>query len=222
VQNNNNVSQVKTITIGDKIMTQTILTINASSNPLGSTTRKLSQQLHELLAQHHDELNLIQHDVSTDLPLIDSAWIGAAYTPAAERSPEQNALLARSDELIKELKSADQIIIATPMYNFSVPAGLKAWIDLIARAGETFQYTAEGPQGLVDNKPVTLIISTGGVPVGSDMDFVSTYLKQVLGFIGLTDISVISADGMNISAQDSLQRATNQIHQLFQQRAIVA
>lgn len=203
-------------------MTQTILTINASSNPLASTSRKLSQQLHDLLATLHDELNVVQRDVSRGMPLINSDWIGAAYAPPTERSAEQRELLALSDELIEELKNADQLIIATPMYNFSVPAGLKAWIDLVARAGETFQYTAEGPQGLVDNKPVTLIISTGGVAIGSAMDFVSAYLKQVLGFIGLTDVSVVSAEGMNISAEDSLQRATDQIQQVFQQRAKVA
>jgi FMN-dependent NADH-azoreductase len=203
-------------------MSQTILTINASSNPLASTTRKLSQQVHDLLTAQHEQLNVVERDVSSDMPLINSAWIGAAYTPAADRSPEQHALLAFSDALIEELKNADQIIIATPMYNFSVPAGLKAWIDLVARAGETFQYTAEGPQGLLENKPVTLIISTGGVAIGSAMDFVSAYLKQVLGFIGLTDIRVISAEGMNISAEDSLQRANDQIQQIFQPSVKVA
>ncbi len=203
-------------------MSHTILSISASSNPLGSTSLKLSQQVEALLDQHHTEVNLIKRDVSQNLPLINAEWIAASYTPKADRSDAQNKLLALSDELIEELKAADEIIIATPMYNFSVPGGLKAWIDLIARVGETFQYTDEGPQGLVENKPVTLIISTGGVPIGSPMDFVTPYLKQVLGFIGITDVNVVSAEGMNVSPEASLQKANEQIEQLLQQRVKAA
>lgn len=203
-------------------MTHTLLTISASSNPLASTSRKLSQQIEQMLSEKHANLKLMQRDVSQGLPLISSEWIAAAYTPAAERNEHQQQLLALSDELIQQLKAADEVIIATPMYNFSVPAGLKAWIDLIARAGETFHYTAEGPKGLLENKPVTLIISTGGVPVASPMDFVSGYLKQVLGFIGITDVKVISADGMNVSPEQSLQKANEQIEQLIQQRTLAA
>lgn len=203
-------------------MSRTLLTISASSNPLESTSRKLSLQVEQQLANQHDDLEVLRRDVSKGLPLINSEWIGASYTPPTERNDIQQQILALSDELIAEVKSADEIIIATPMYNFSVPAGLKAWIDLIARVGETFQYTAEGPQGLVNNKPVTLIISTGGVPIGSPMDFVTPYLKQVLGFIGLTEVSVISADGMNVSAEESLQKANDQIEQLLLQRSQAA
>jgi FMN-dependent NADH-azoreductase len=199
-------------------MSHTILSISASSNPLGSTSRKLSKQVEALLDQHHTEVNLIKRDVSQNLPLINAEWIAASYTPKADRSDVQKSLLMLSNELIEELKAADEIIIATPMYNFSVPGGLKAWIDLIARVGETFQYTDEGPQGLVENKPVTLIISTGGVPIDSPMDFVTPYLKQVLGFIGITDVNVVSADGMNVSPEASLQKANDQIEQLLQQR----
>jgi FMN-dependent NADH-azoreductase len=203
-------------------MSHTILSISASSNPLGSTSLKLSQQVEALLDQHHTEVNLIKRDVSQNLPLINAEWIAASYTPKTDRSDAQNKLLTLSDELIEELKAADEIIIATPMYNFSVPGGLKAWIDLIARVGETFEYTDEGPQGMVENKPVTLIISTGGVPIGSPMDFVTPYLKQVLGFIGITDVNVVSAEGMNVSPEASLQKANEQIEQLLQQRVKAA
>jgi len=203
-------------------MTHTVLSINASSNPMVSTSRKLNQQVQQLITQQHAEVNLIDRDVSQGLPLINAEWIAAAYTDAAERSEAQQQLLAFSDALIQELKTADEIIIATPMYNFSVPTGVKAWIDLVARTGETFQYTTEGPQGLLENKPVTLIISTGGVPIDSPMDFASPYLKQVLGFIGITNVSVISAEGMNVSPEDSLQNASDQITQLLQQRTQAA
>ncbi len=200
-------------------MNHTLLTINASSNPLASTTRKLCEQVQDSLSKLHSELKLIQHDVSHGLPFINAEWIGASYTAEADRSESQRELLAMSDELIEELKAADEVIIATPMYNFSIPSGLKAWIDMVVRVGTTFHYTAEGPQGLLDDKPVILIISTGGIPLGSSMDFVTPYLKQVLKFIGITDVSVINAEGMNVYPENSLQNANNQIDQLIQQRA---
>lgn len=203
-------------------MTHTLLTINASSNPSTSTSRKLSQLVQQRITDKHEQHQIIEREVSQGLPLIDAEWIAASYTAAAERNETQKQLLALSGQLIQEIKNADEIIIATPMYNFSVPGGLKAWIDLIARVGETFHYTDEGPQGLVASKPVTLIISTGGVPVGSEMDYVSPYLKQVLSFIGLTDINIISAEGMNVSPENSLQRAHEQIDQLMQDRAQAA
>jgi len=97
------------------------------------------------------------------------------------------------------------------MYNFSVPANLKAWIDLICRAGVTFQYTAEGPVGLLKDKQLDIIITTGGVPLKSPVDFVSDYLKQVFGFIGIEQINIIAADQMNVDAEASFNKALDQI-----------
>ena len=97
------------------------------------------------------------------------------------------------------------------MYNFSVPANLKAWIDLICRAGVTFQYTAEGPVGLLKDKQLDIIIITGGVPLKSPVDFVSDYLKQVFGFIGIEQINIIAADQMNVDAEASFNKALDQI-----------
>ena len=116
-------------------------------------------------------------------------------------------LLRFSDMLIDELNWANHILLTTPMYNFSVPATLKAWIDLVCRAGVTFSYDEDGPMGLLSYKSAEVIVTTGGVPLGSDEDFVSGYLRQVFSFIGIDDIDIIGADRMNIDAEDSLARA---------------
>ena len=138
----------------------------------------------------------------TPLPQIDETWVAANFTPAADRSEAQNARLAQSDALVAELQAADTIVIGLPVYNFGVPAALKAWIDLIARAGVTFRYTAEGPEGLLTGKKVIVAFASGGVQLGSDYDFASTYLRHVLGFVGLTDVSIITeqADAAQFAA----------------------
>lgn len=130
---------------------------------------------------------------------IGQDWIAAAYTPEEARSPEQRQLLALSDELIAELQAADEIVIGAGMHNFGVPAVLKLWIDQVARRGKTFTYGANGPEGLLKGKKATILVSTGGVyEAGSPaaaMDFVEPYLRAVLGFLGITDVKVVTASG---------------------------
>jgi FMN-dependent NADH-azoreductase len=203
-------------------MKYNVLRIDASSNPGPSTSGKLADSFVAQLAQLHVQHEVVQRDLNSDLTAIDGEWIGAAYTPDADRSDAQQQRLALSDELIAELQAADEVVIAVPMYNFSVPSELKVWIDLIARAGKTFEYTAEGPRGLVADKPVTLIVSTGGVPIDSPMDFLTPYLRQVLGFVGISDVSVIPADGMNTNPEETLVRANSALDNLFQQRSQAA
>jgi FMN-dependent NADH-azoreductase len=116
-----------------------------------------------------------------------------------------------SDELVAELKSADAVVIATPIYNFSVPAPLKAWIDLIARPRVTFRYTPKGPVGLLQGKRAYVAIASGGTPIGGELDFASTYLRHMLGFIGITDVTIIGADGTMVDADSALARAREQI-----------
>jgi len=105
--------------------------------------------------------------------------------------------------------------LTTPMYNFGIPATLKSWIDLVCRAGVTFQYTADGPVGLIKDKHLDIVITTGGVPLGSPLDFVTDYLKQVFGFIGIEDINIIAAEAMNVDADSSYQYALDQIEQNY-------
>lgn len=103
-------------------------------------------------------------------------------------------MLTFSDQLINEVKAADVIVLGVPVYNFSIPATLKAWIDLVARARETFRYTENGPVGLLENKKVYLVMASGGVPLESEMDFASNYLKFFMQFIGITDVTLVNAN----------------------------
>ena len=196
-------------------MSYQLLRIDASANPQRSTSHQLADYCQSLLQQQQPGLNITRRDVALGLPLIDQDWIAASMTPEDQRLDSQHELLRLSDQLVQELQDADHILLSTPMYNFSVPASLKAWIDLIARAGKTFQYTEAGPQGLLRNKAVTIVVSTGGTPVNSDLDYLSGYLQQVFRFIGLDDISLIAADRMNIDPEASYQKARADIDSLF-------
>ena len=139
---------------------------------------------------------LPETSLAQGIALIDGAWVGAAYTPAEARNAEQKALLELSDALIAELKAADAIVIGAPVYNFGVTGPLKAWIDQICRVGETFAYTETGPMGLLADKPVYVAYASGGVPMGSAYDFSSAYLRQVLAFVGLTNVQFVAAEGV--------------------------
>ena len=114
-------------------------------------------------------------------------------------------------ELIAELKAADVVVIGAPIYNFGIPAALKAWVDMIARARKTFRYTSEGPEGLLKGKKAYVVIASGGMPVDSDMDFATPYLRQVLGFIGITDVEVIAADALGNGMDKKLDEARAKI-----------
>jgi FMN-dependent NADH-azoreductase len=145
--------------------------------------------------------------------LLTEGWVGANFTDDADRSDEQKALLASSDELIAELEAANTIVIGVPVYNFAIPAALKAWVDLIARARRTFRYTEAGPEGLLTDKKAYLVVASGGVPVGSDYDFATGYLRHVLGFVGITDVTIIAADQQMMDGE-AINRATSAISEL--------
>ena len=157
------------------------------------------------------QIDVRSRDLNQDLSFIDSDWIGANLTSAEQRAPEQIARLALSDRLIDELKWADHIVLTTPMYNFGIPATLKAWIDQVCRAGITFRYGPNGPEGLLANKRVDIVVTTGGAPLGSPVDFVSDYLRQVFRFIGIDDVNIVAADKMNVDADASYNGAIAQI-----------
>ena len=188
-------------------MTQTLLRIDTSARRSGSISRQLTDAIVAKLAP----TKTLTRDLANALPQIDETWVGANFTPADMRTDAQTETLALSDTLIEELRAADTIIIGVPVYNFGVPTALKAWIDLIARAGETFKYTETGPVGLLESNKVYIAMASGGVPVGSPMDYATTYLKQVLNFIGLTDIEISAADGMATDAEHKLQAANDAV-----------
>ncbi|UWQ78853.1 NAD(P)H-dependent oxidoreductase [Leisingera sp. S132] len=191
-------------------MTRTVMHLDSSARTEGSVTRGLSAQIVSRL----DADTVIRRDLAAPLPLLDGAWIGANFTPADQRSEADKQLLALSDALVEELKQADTIVIGTPIYNFSVPSTLKAWIDLVARVGVTFRYTDTGPIGLLEGKRAIIAVASGGTQAGSDIDFATTYLRHVLGFIGITNVQIVAADAMSIDAEGALAKAKNQIEAL--------
>ena len=160
-----------------------------------------------------NETDVKTRDLSQGLETINQAWVSANFTEQAARSEAQNLILANSDELIAELLWADVLVIASPIYNFSVPSALKAWIDQVCRAGLTFNYTENGPVGLLSDKRAILVISSGGVPVDSAVDFATPYLRQVLNFIGISDIQTVRAD-QQITTSDFMERVAQDIENL--------
>jgi len=192
-----------------------ILRLDASASINTSNSKKLGDELIDRLLALHPDAIVRQRDLNQDIGFIDENWVAANFTPVDQRSEAQHQRLAFSDKLIDEIKQADAIVLTTPMYNFGIPATLKAWIDLISRAGVTFRYTAEGPVGLIKGKRLDIVITTGGVPLQSPVDFVTDYLKQAFRFIGIEDINIISADKMNIDADGSYQKALDQIEQHY-------
>lgn len=188
-----------------------ILRIDASNRGEDSVTRQLANQIVEGLLEQQAGAEVIERDLNQGMEFIDPEWIGANFTPEDERSDQQRAKLSKSDALIQELDEADILVITAPMYNFSVPAVLKAWIDLICRAKLTFAYTENGPVGLLRDRPVYLVVATGGVPLGSPVDFVTPYMKQVLSFIGLNDVRIVAAQQINMDADAALAKAKAEI-----------
>lgn len=184
-----------------------ILRIDASARKTGSVSRDLTDQI---VARLHAD-TVTTRDLAGGIPLLDEAWIGANFTPADQRVPAQIEALALSDTLVAEVKAADTIVIGVPIYNFGVPAALKAWVDMVARAGVTFQYSETGPKGLLEGKRAVLVIASGGTESGSEIDFATNYMRHVLGFIGITDISVVTADRLMVDADASLKTANDQI-----------
>ncbi len=177
----------------------TLLKIDVSPRGDYSVSRKLSARFADQWKQTHSDGTVVVRDlVKTDLPFVDLPWIMGAYTAPDQHTPEQKSAIKVSDDLIAELLSADEIVIATPMYNFAVPALLKAWIDHIVRINKTFTAQYEG---LAKGRKVTLVIASGGVYApGSHMESYNaetSYLKQILGFIGITDVTVVLAGGTN-------------------------
>ena len=190
-----------------------ILRIDASARRNGSVSRDLVDRL---ISRFTDTgtTKVTTRDLADGVPVIDETWVGANFTPAEARSIEQRAALALSDTLVAELQAADTVIIGLPIYNFGVPAALKAWIDLVARAGLTFEYTQTGPRGLLTDKKVIIAVASGGVKVGSDYDFATNYIRHVLGFIGLTDVTFLNADATAVDLEGTLKAARNAIDAL--------
>lgn len=201
----------------------TLLVVNSSPRS-NSVSRTLTQKFVEDWRKQIPNGKVVERDLSAGLPLLTEEWIMAAYTPEVQRTTEQKQLLSLSDTLIDEVLAADLIVLGIPMHNFSVPAACKAWIDQIARAGKTFSYTDQGPKGLIpSDKKVVAILSRGGAyaphMASGGADLQETFLRQILSFFGLTDITFVHADrqGMGTeAAQAAAERALQHLVMLVQ------
>jgi FMN-dependent NADH-azoreductase len=191
-----------------------ILKIDSSSRHEGSVSRQLTTRLVNRVKSESPDASIVSRDVASGLSAISEDWIGANFTPRDGRTEIQTDILNLSDVLVSELQVADILVVGVPIYNFGVPAALKAWIDLICRAGETFRYTEAGPEGLLTGKRAIITVASGGVPVGSPADHATSYLTQVLGFIGITDVTYISASGLAMDSEAPLRAAEAEIDAL--------
>jgi len=176
-----------------------ILQINASARRTGANSTRIANQIVARLSAGHPGAQLTLRDLAeTPHPALDEAALGALFTPAGQRTPEQAARVALDDVLIAELQAADVIVLGVPMYNFGIPAQLKNWIDAIARAGVTFRYTEQGPQGLVQGKRVYVALARGGLYRDTPADTQVPYLKTLFAFLGMEDLRFIYAEGLNM------------------------
>lgn len=190
-----------------------ILQINSSARSAGANSTRLADAITARLKAANPAAVVELRDLAANPhPVLDEAALGALFTPAEQRTPEQAARVALDDALIAQVQSADAIVLGVPMYNFGVPVQLKTWIDAIARAGVTFRYTANGPEGLITGKKVYVLATRGGVYAGTPQDSQTAYVRDFLGFIGITDLEFIYAEGLNMG-DESKNAALAQAHQ---------
>lgn len=175
-----------------------LLRIDSSARK-NSVSRQLTGTFTESWREQHPDGLVIERDLTTThLPLITDEWVQAAYSDPRNLTTEQRLVLAASDALIDEVRQADVIVIGAPMYNFAIPAPLKAWIDQVVRAGQTVLFSASGPKGILKGKKVYVITSRGGAfrpgTATASFDYQEPYLRHILAFIGLTDVTFIHAE----------------------------
>ncbi|MZR63176.1 FMN-dependent NADH-azoreductase [Alcanivorax sp. DP30] len=176
-----------------------ILVIKSSVFSDGGNSSALVNAKVEALKAAHPEAHIVERDLAANpIPHLDGERVGAFFTPSQERTAEQQQVDDFSMALIEELKAADQVVVGLPMYNFGIPSQLKSWIDHVARAGITFRYTENGPEGLLADKPVTVLAARGGLYAGTDNDTVTPYIKLFFGFVGITSVDFVFAEGLNM------------------------
>ena len=171
-----------------------ILRIDSSAKTENSESRRLTDRIIEGLKKSGKSLDVTVRDLNESLPQVNTAWIVANNTPADDHTDEHKKTLALSNTLVGEIEAADTLIIGVALYNFTITASLKLWIDLVCRARKTFAYVDGSPKGLMTGKKAIICFASGGTPFGSDIDFASGYLRHILGFIGIIDVTFISAD----------------------------
>jgi FMN-dependent NADH-azoreductase len=204
----------------------TLLKVDSSPFPgEASFSRQLTSEFAAQWQKSHPDGRVIDRDLAqTNLAPVNAPQIVAVHTPEANRTPEQNALLAVSDELVSELQAADDYVFGVSMHNFSIPSSLKLWIDQISRAGKTFSYENGTPVGLLGGKKATFLVATGGnyeqgTPMAA-MNHIEPYLRSLFGFLGVTDVTFINVSGtarsrFGVDPAAILQPALASIHAQF-------
>ncbi|MGF1543209.1 MAG: FMN-dependent NADH-azoreductase [Parvularculaceae bacterium] len=189
-------------------MTTNLLRVDASMRRRGSRSRALADALIDRLRETRGPLAVTRRDLADGVPFVDEAWIAANFAAPAARTGEQRAVLARSDALLDEVRRADVLVLATPIYNFGPPAALKAWIDMVVRAREAFRYGPDGPAGLLTGKSAYVVVTSGGTRADSEIDFATPYLRHILGFVGVDDVTVVASDlsGVDAATADAAAR----------------
>ncbi|WP_409525781.1 FMN-dependent NADH-azoreductase [Nitrincola sp. MINF-07-Sa-05] len=183
----------------------------------GQSTQLADKFIAQWLESNPDGQVVTRDLVKDQLPHLDAELVAALMSDPAQRTEQQQAVVDLSDSLIDELKQADQVLIGVPMYNFGVPSQMKSWLDLLARSGVTFRYTETGPVGLLQDKPVVLLATRGGLYKESGMDHQIPFLKQILGFVGFKSVEVVYAEGLNMGdgvKEQALTAAQEQVTQL--------
>lgn len=194
-----------------------ILQINSSARAGNSWSTRLASTLVERLQAADANAQISVRDLGqTPHPMLDEFALQAIFTPDETRTSEQRQRVALDDALIAEMQAADVVVLAVPMYNFSIPAQLKNWIDAISRAGVTFRYTAEGPEGLLKGKKAIVVQTRGGIHRNQPTDTLTPYLQTFLGFVGITDVQFVFAEGLSMGPEAErlgLAQAHEQIEQ---------
>lgn len=196
-----------------------VLQINSSARGEGSNSTRVANTIVERLRAANPGASVVVRDLARNPhPSLDEAALGALFTPAEQRTAEQAARVALDDALIAEIQAADAVVLGVPMYNFGIPAQLKNWLDAIARAKVTFQYTANGPEGLLKNKIVYVAFARGGRYRDTPADTQVPYLKTILGFLGMTDVRFVFAEGFAMgpdAEQQAIVEAQRDIEAAF-------
>lgn len=180
----------------------TLLLLTSSLSGSEGVSSQLVQQYASEWLHRHPQGRVLRRDLhAMALPHLGAAELAALRLSAAARTPAQAEFVATADALIEELETADMIVLGVPMYNFAVPSTLKVWMDYVARAGRTFRYTEQGPEGLLKGKQVVVFLTRGGHYQDTAADQQTPFLRQFLGFVGLTDVQFVHAEGLALGAQ---------------------
>ncbi|MBU2957565.1 NAD(P)H-dependent oxidoreductase [Paracoccus sp. 1_MG-2023] len=184
-----------------------ILHIDSAITGDASVTRQLTAEITARLTAANPSAKVTYRDLNKGVTPIDTEWFAAIRVGTENPTPEQERHIRVSDQLLAEVQDADTLVIGLPVYNFTLPAQLKNWLDQIARAGVSFRYTAEGPEGLLTGKRAIIAYAAAGTPFGSDLDHASGYVRHMLGFLGITDVTFVPADGLAMDRDAGLARA---------------